>query len=347
MALILVIEDDADLRAELAAELRLEGYDVIEAGDGEQGLAAYREHRPDLVLCDINLPSVSGKEVLTALRHRDDTAALSPFIYLTGQSSREDVIAGKRAGADDYVVKPVDFDLLLATIEARLAQVARLNAHHEAALRQRLAEAAAAAPARTLAEDVLDELNVGIVILGPGTGIAFANPVAQAIVDARDGLMLVHGRLRASTVADSRALDALVAGLAAAGPAAQVMAVQRPSQAPAYHLVGRRIRGPGRDEVALFITEAGARPMLAPEIAVKLLGITAGEAQVLAAMVAGETIEDVARSRHVSRNAVAQHVKSLFAKTGTGRQSDLIGLVLAASPTLLRGLAPRAPRSGE
>lgn len=337
MALILVIEDDADLRAELVAELRLEGYDVVEAGDGEQGLVAYRDHRPDLVLCDINLPSVSGRQVLSALRHRQDEAALSPFVYLTGLSDREDVIAGKRAGADDYVVKPVDFDLLLATIAARLAQVERLNAHHEAALRQRLSEAALAAPARALAEDVLDELNVGIIIVGSDGGIVFANPVARAILDVRDGLMRVHGRLRAATTADSRALAAVIAD-----PTAQVMAVRRPSLEAPYHLVGRRI---SRHEVALFITEAGARPMLAPEIAMKLLGITAGEAQVLAAMVAGETIEDIARTRHVSRNAVAQHVKSLFAKTGTGRQSDLIGLVLAASPTLLHGLAPRSPRT--
>lgn len=132
MARILCIEDEAALRRIIADELRDAGLEVIEAGDGEEGLAAILHLRPDLVLCDVTMPGLSGYDVLGRLRSRCDALADIPFVFLSALADRKDVIAGRQLGADDYLTKPIDLDLLLATVETRLARVRRLEARVEA-----------------------------------------------------------------------------------------------------------------------------------------------------------------------------------------------------------------------
>jgi len=115
-ARLLVIEDEAPVRAMLRLILEDEGFDVIEAADGETGLAAFEEHGPDLVLVDLRLPGVHGFEVCRALRGTSDV----PIIILTAQVDSHDVVAGLEAGADDYVTKPFVAKELAARIRAAL-----------------------------------------------------------------------------------------------------------------------------------------------------------------------------------------------------------------------------------
>src|SRR5467141_2302585 len=106
-------------------DLEERGYAVTIAVDGHTGLNAILKTGPDLVLCDINMPGMTGFEVmqcLTALAPRFDAV---PFIFLTARTDRDSELKGRRLGADDYVTKPVDFDVLDAIIRARLAGVAR------------------------------------------------------------------------------------------------------------------------------------------------------------------------------------------------------------------------------
>lgn len=124
---ILCVEDEAQLRRDLADELVEAGYDVIEAGNGEEALAMLARTRPDLVLCDISMPGLNGYDVLAA---RQDTAADHaeiPFVFLSALADPRQVVEGKRLGADDYLVKPIDYDLLLATVDARLRQIERIR----------------------------------------------------------------------------------------------------------------------------------------------------------------------------------------------------------------------------
>ncbi|WP_336057201.1 response regulator [Nitratireductor sp. CH_MIT9313-5] len=125
--LILCIEDEPDLRRDVAEELSEAGYSVLEAGDGLQALDLLDIACPDLILCDISMPGIDGYEVLEAVRAKGDDHAGTPFVFLTALADPREVVEGKRFGADDYLVKPIDYDLLLATIEARLRQVARLR----------------------------------------------------------------------------------------------------------------------------------------------------------------------------------------------------------------------------
>jgi DNA-binding response OmpR family regulator len=119
---ILCIEDDWEAAALLAEDLVERGYRVQLAHDGDEGLAKALSGRPDLVLCDINLPGLSGFDILERLTAVKPRFGYMPFIFLTAFTDRESQLRGRQLGADDYVTKPVDFDLLSAIIETRLAR---------------------------------------------------------------------------------------------------------------------------------------------------------------------------------------------------------------------------------
>jgi CheY-like chemotaxis protein len=119
MATLLVIEDEAPLRANLVRILNAEGYRVIAAADGDEGLRRVREGRPDLVICDILMPLVDGFGVLAALRSQPETAAI-PFIFLTASADKENLARGLRSGANEYVTKPFKIADLLAAVRRGL-----------------------------------------------------------------------------------------------------------------------------------------------------------------------------------------------------------------------------------
>ena len=114
---ILIAEDDRNIRAGLADTLELEGYEPVEAADGNAALAVYRECKPDLLLLDIMMPGLSGYEVCRRIREHD---SFVPIIMLTAKSEEIDKVLGLELGADDYVTKPFGVRELLARIAARL-----------------------------------------------------------------------------------------------------------------------------------------------------------------------------------------------------------------------------------
>jgi DNA-binding response OmpR family regulator len=122
---ILLVEDDRETAALIAEELVDRGYDVSAAYDGGEGLAAILKQPPDLVLADISMPVMSGFEVLERLTAAEPRFESMPFVFLTALADRDNELKGWQLGADDYVTKPVDFDVLGAVIGARLTRVAR------------------------------------------------------------------------------------------------------------------------------------------------------------------------------------------------------------------------------
>ena len=116
---ILIIEDQASMRKNLAFILEMEGYQTCSAANGREGLHLARTEKPDLVLCDIMMPELDGHGVVQALR-QDPAFATTPFIFLTAKGDRNDVRAGMNAGADDYLTKPVVHKELMAAVTSRL-----------------------------------------------------------------------------------------------------------------------------------------------------------------------------------------------------------------------------------
>jgi len=122
---ILCIEDDRETAALVAEELVDRGYEVTVAHDGREGLSAILRTMPDLVLCDISMPAMSGFELLERLTLLAPRFSKMPFIFLTALTDRDNELKGRQLGADDYVTKPIDFEVLATIITARLAGVAR------------------------------------------------------------------------------------------------------------------------------------------------------------------------------------------------------------------------------
>ncbi len=122
---ILCIEDDHETAALIEEELSDRGFDIVIARSGQEGFAAILRDKPDLVLSDISMPVMSGFEVLERLTAMAPHCSNMPFIFLTALKDRETELRGRRLGADDYVTKPIDFDVLDTIIKARLARIAR------------------------------------------------------------------------------------------------------------------------------------------------------------------------------------------------------------------------------
>ena len=117
---ILMVDDDPDLREALADQLvATEEFDVFEAADGGEGLARAREQHYDLVILDVGLPDVDGRELCRLMRKQ---GVKCPVLMLTGHFTDSDQIHGLDAGANDYVAKPFKLPVLLARIRAQLRQ---------------------------------------------------------------------------------------------------------------------------------------------------------------------------------------------------------------------------------
>ncbi len=113
---VLIVDDDSALAEMLAIVLRSEGFEPAVCTSGDKALAAFAEHRPDLVLLDLMLPGLDGIDVCRAIRAESDV----PIVMLTAKSDTLDIVQGLESGADDYIAKPFKPKELVARVRARL-----------------------------------------------------------------------------------------------------------------------------------------------------------------------------------------------------------------------------------
>lgn len=123
MSTILCIEDEDQIRQSIIEELVDAGYKTFEASNGQEGIQAIVEHRPDLVLCDITMPKKTGFDILRELRADYPELSDIPFVFLSALADKKNIIEGLELGSDDYLTKPIDFDILSVTIKMRLEKV--------------------------------------------------------------------------------------------------------------------------------------------------------------------------------------------------------------------------------
>jgi signal transduction histidine kinase len=201
MEKILVIDDDDEFREVVCDALRQKGYEVLAAGDGDQGVELARAHLPDLIISDVHMGRRDGYGVLAALREEPTTAAV-PFILMTGLADAAGMRRGMEQGADDYLAKPFSLAGLFATVQARLKKQASIRQQAEKQLAQLRASISLMLP---------HELNTPLVgILGLaeiiGTSAQSLSPAelkefAQTIVTSGERLrrliqnFLLHARL--------------------------------------------------------------------------------------------------------------------------------------------------------
>ena len=131
MKKVLIIEDNEDIRENIAEILQLADYETLTAAHGKEGVEKATAEHPDLIICDIMMPELDGYGVLHILSKKDATASI-PFIFLTAKAERADMRKGMILGADDYLTKPFDDTELLDAIEARLKKNDLVKKEYEA-----------------------------------------------------------------------------------------------------------------------------------------------------------------------------------------------------------------------
>ena len=120
---IALVDDDRNILTSVSMALEAEGFNVKTYSDGEEGLKGISENTPDLVVLDIKMPRMDGMEVLSKLREHSSI----PVIFLTSKDDEVDQVIGLRMGADDYITKPFNFEILHARLKNLIASRATIR----------------------------------------------------------------------------------------------------------------------------------------------------------------------------------------------------------------------------
>ncbi|CAM5768563.1 response regulator [Bosea minatitlanensis] len=337
---ILCIEDEADLRSDIVEELVAAGYRVVEASNGREALLRLDTTRPDAILCDITMPELGGYELMAKLRADRPDLAEVPFIFLTALADRAEMLNGKNAGADDYLVKPVDYDDLLATVRSRLRLVDRVRQALLADLRaqqQQMIEQAVRGGDITLAAlaAALDRLSIGIFLLEESGEVRLTNEAGRQLIGQADGLALTGAGLLARTARSSQSLKAALATVLRETGSSLTVAVEREEGHPlVFQLSSLGLPGSNARHALALVVDPDKQPEISTEVLASLFGCTATEARLAAALVAGKRLEEIGEEFGVKQTTVTFHLQNLFQKTHTNRQADLVALLIRATVPL-------------
>jgi DNA-binding NarL/FixJ family response regulator len=332
---ILCVEDEDDLRGDIAEELEAANYRVLQAANGSEALSLLDRHRPDLVLCDITMPGLGGYDVLKALREQG-TMSDVPFIFLTALAERNDVLTGKQAGADDYLVKPIEYEILLATIAARLDQVARVQTSAVHRAEESWQEILKSSKGRTVdalykATFAFDRFLVGVVIVNEAGGVRVMNKEALRILAEDDGLSVSQGILKGSVAKqNSKLYSAIEKALEEALD--EIVSFPRISGGRPYLVLipGQRFSVEERPEaVVLLVIDTEQRAKVSGDTLVRLYNLTPSETRVALMLIDGKRLDQIAEELEVAQTTVVFHLKNLFRKTDTNRQADLVRVLLS------------------
>jgi DNA-binding response OmpR family regulator len=178
---ILVADDDRHIVELVTLYLRRAGYRVAQAFDGDQALAAVASERPDLCILDVMMPRKDGIQVCKALRQR----GAMPVVFLTARSSDIDKIAGLKMGADDYVTKPFNPDVLVARVEAVLRR----------------------SPAASADQPAPETLRVGAVAIDVGARVTTSNGRSVHLTPKEFDLLVVLVRFAGTALGREQLLD--------------------------------------------------------------------------------------------------------------------------------------------
>ena len=355
---ILCIEDDARLRRLLVEDLTEAGYDVIAADCAMTGLEAFFTNAPALVLCDIRMPGMSGFDLFGILRQLDGTIFDAAFIFLTALADRDNELHGRRLGADDYITKPVDYEILREVIRIRLggrpprrrpgplapaiwtSLAAWIKESHHAppgglagTLQEHMSGCSRPAPrpgdvpANAGAfSGMVDGMPIGIVILdGEGT-VHYANESAATVLGRP------RGELPGTRANPKLAAFARHHARTANGPdylSAQRLELGTEAEpVTAIARMGPPAPGGDRARVTVLLPALPKAQPVFGELLHALFGLTPAERGLATALSAGGHLGDIATDRGVALPTVRAQLKSVFSKVGVTSQSDLVRTLL-------------------
>lgn len=335
-AIIFCIEDEQDLRELIAEELSEAGYFVVELNDGKEAIEALDTCRPDLILCDVAMPRMGGYEFLQYLHeHRSDLMDV-PFVFLTAQDGSGQIVKGKYAGADDYLVKPINFDLMLATLEARLRQVERLRQQLDRHSRSVVVQSTLNANkiVQRIAK-TFDLINAGIILLDAQARIIFKNNAAEKIVLAQNSpelVAMIRQDKGHSYLIHSAFNEAIVAAQTGDDYTEFLSLARNDGQRDMLLSICALDGLHGKQDdpmVVLFFSQSDRQDVAPIKALAALFQLTPTESRVAWAFAQGMRPDEIAEHFSISKTTVAFHKRNIFQKTHTNRQADLITLLLA------------------
>lgn len=341
---ILWVEDDEDLRDILAIELQDAGYRVAQAENGRQALKLLESFSPDLILCDIAMPIMDGYELLREVRQSHTDLVDVPFVFLSAQDGSGQITQGKYAGADDYLIKPVNFELMLATIAARLRQVQLIRHAHSpfrtTAKHKSIWPNAIDSKGIEYLSRMFNLITAGIVLLDAQREVLFTNIAARRLLqDCID--FSTHdnknmGVLPSALAASQQVRTAVQAGKQGKEYIDYLSLTRRNAQRDALVTVCS-LDYQGVDEAPAAVLFISAKPKneQAPLKALEaLFQLTPSEGRVAWAFAQGLRAEQIAENFHIALTTVAFHKRNIFLKTHTNRQADLVALLLTLPATV-------------
>lgn len=129
---VLCVEDEQDIRENIVEILRDEGFEVFEAQDGKHGFELFQRAKPDIIISDIMMPQIDGYGLLKLVRESKTAGnSLIPFIFLTALGQKDDIIKGTNLSANDYLIKPIDFDLMIAKVKEKVGNYTKAQESHQ------------------------------------------------------------------------------------------------------------------------------------------------------------------------------------------------------------------------
>lgn len=337
--LILCIEDEDSLRRDLIEELQDAGYRVIEAADGQDALMQLEASQPDLILCDISMPAMDGYELLEAFQANQKYSAETPFIFLTALAGNEEVIKGKVKGADDYLTKPIDYDLLIATVQARLRQIDKIRAHTSYKAPTPFNNDDILTPSSGTSA-VLNLISTAIVLINEKKDICFVNKAAHALAEHCPEFRLALGlNQKPYVLMPNTHLCNWIKELMSSLENGNISSFHMPYDDGQQKLmfVGCKLADEDNAEpiLALFITGFGEADTPSATALSALFGFTPSESLIAAALARGDKPAEIAKSLAISPTTVAFHIRNIFQKTGVSRQASLVALLLTSPANML------------
>lgn len=297
------------------------------ASSAEDALAAVQGAPADVIVSDLAMPGMKGLDLVAAVKA---SAPDTQCIILTGTADMNAALAAiNQVDVFRFYLKPCPAEELAQGIQDALSAKAALSRQDENRL--------------DIGKAALDSLPYGVFVVSAAGQVLFVNGVATELVRNGAGLTIGQDRtLKAWRPADTRALQDAIAAVTATGAPAreQAMFVERDSGERPLSCVVQRFSDISDGDAdlgraAIFVTDPEHTPAVSPDVLAGLFDLTASESRLLSALVASGKLEQAADDTNLTLSTARTYLKQIFSKTGTGRQGELIQMVLL-SPAVIK-----------
>jgi FixJ family two-component response regulator len=318
---ILVVDDDQRFLQFLAREITRLGYTVLACDDADSACAATRDHRVAVVMSDLRMPGMDGLQLATWVsEHSPETE----FIMVTGDGSLDPACAAVRIGITDYLTKPLDLRSISESLERALDRY-RSRSRIRDALAGRVAGIA----------QIFDWLPQAIIVCNGKSAVLAINRSARELLHAADALCVdAEGRLAVSDPEKTATVREVIAGVAHPVESDSVrprpfVTITRWPQSRSLGLLVLPIAGASDQPLlAVLVSDPDRRATSSDATLQHLYGLTTSEARLAVRLLQGLSLETAAGQLGIATNTARVHLRRIFEKTGTGRQVDLVSLLL-------------------